>query len=527
MQFIKKNFIYILVVLLIGVGVLLRIPKENKSYKNNDATYHTLLTIKAYDETPLSIHKFLPIVSLGNEEDKNISWGATVKDSKGNYYYTSFSAVGFVCPYLFIKLFSLPINEYSLYVFNSIILILSLFLTIKLMIKLFSKYLSKNFIIILTSLIYLFQMEVMHSQGVIYWIHSIMQVLLLGHFLTFLNYDQNRKNKILFYIFCLILPYVEWTGFISNGAFMILLFIKNYQKNKKINLNCFKESVIVGILTIISLFLFIGHYLLNIEFSVVIKAMYNRFFARNTVLKIASFYDLFKGYILSYKYLIFLISILLITILLLKNYRQKFWVLLKEYQYPIIFFSFIIVENLLLMQHATVYSFDRLKVIFILIILLFLIIITITKQNKNDKFFATYILIFAIFMAILNCNNYLYKKNEYVSNFNYTTRNNLIADYIKSNYNYENSILTSSNSVRGYLNLLFNRGIYESVPFNSDKYNKLKNEAMKKDKKYLINIDCGSNKKSKINNVYISDLNNNIDYILNINESNITLNKIM
>ena len=48
-------------------------------------------------------------------------------------------------------------------------------------------------------------------------------------------------------------------------------------------------------------------------------------------------------------------------------------------------------------------------------------------------------------------------------------RNNLIADYIKSNYNYENSILTSSDSVRGYLNLLFNRGIYESVSFNSDK----------------------------------------------------------
>ena len=77
---------------------------------------------------------------------------------------------------------------------------------------------------------------------------------------------------------------------------------------------------------------------------------------------------------------------------------------LKNINIQSYFFSFIIVENLLLMQHATVYSFYRLKVIFILII------ITITKQYKNDKFFATYILIFAMFMAILNCSNYLYKK---------------------------------------------------------------------------------------------------------------------
>ena len=68
---------------------------------------------------------------------------------------------------------------------------------------------------------------------------------------------------------------------------------------------------------------------------------------------------------------------------------------LKNINIQSYFFSFIIVENLLLMQHATVYSFYRLKVIFILII------ITITKQYKNDKFFATY---------ILNCSNYLYKK---------------------------------------------------------------------------------------------------------------------
>ena len=83
---------------------------DNINYKNSDATWHTLLTIKAYDETPLSVHKFLPIVSLGVKDDKGISWGATVSDELGNYYYTSFSPAVYVLPFLFIKLFHLPIS---------------------------------------------------------------------------------------------------------------------------------------------------------------------------------------------------------------------------------------------------------------------------------------------------------------------------------------------------------------------------------------------------------------------------------
>ena len=268
-----------------------------------------------------------------------------------------------------------------------------------------------------------------------------------------------------------------------------------------------------------------GHYLLNIEFSVVIEAMYHRFFARNAISKIANIKGLIKGYISSYKYLIALISILLFSICLLKKYRQSFFKLLKEYAYPLIFFTIIILENLLLMQHATEYSFDRLKIIFLLIILVFIIIITVNNQNKDDKFFATYILVFITCIAALNSYNYLHK-NEYISNFKYTAKNNLIADYIKANYNYENSILTSPYFVRGYLNLLFDRGIYELVQYNSADYNELKELAIAKNKQYLLSIDCISTEKSQITNVYVSDLKNKKEYKLNTNKSDITLEEI-
>ncbi|MBP1173299.1 hypothetical protein JOE49_000551 [Paenibacillus sp. PvR133] len=68
-----------------------------------DASYHVLLTIDALKENSIKDHLLLPIVSLGLVEDKYISWGATVSDKKGNYFYTSFPQLGFIVPYLNLK----------------------------------------------------------------------------------------------------------------------------------------------------------------------------------------------------------------------------------------------------------------------------------------------------------------------------------------------------------------------------------------------------------------------------------------
>ena len=64
---------------------------------NLEASYHVLLTMKALKASPAESHWFLPIVSLGNKLDKNISWGATVPTRKGDYIYTSFTPPGFLC----------------------------------------------------------------------------------------------------------------------------------------------------------------------------------------------------------------------------------------------------------------------------------------------------------------------------------------------------------------------------------------------------------------------------------------------
>ena len=230
-KFCKLNVIIILVLaILILSQMILKIPKiGEENYRNSNATYHILLTMQAYDENPVSVHKFLPIVSLGDKTDKFISWGATIPDDNGNYYYTWFSPAGYIVPCLFIKLFHLPINEVSLYIFNSLLAIICCILAIVIFRNIFKERLSDFCIIIFTVLLYLFQIEIMHSQGIVYWHQSLFQMTFLLQVILFL-YKDNKASKIGFYILCLINPYVEWTGFISNIGFAIAILFINKLK---------------------------------------------------------------------------------------------------------------------------------------------------------------------------------------------------------------------------------------------------------------------------------------------------------
>lgn len=72
----EMRVLLILIVVLVVLSAFIRQPNWGDcDYYNSDATWHALLTIEAYRETDSSQHLFLPIVSLGAESDKWISWG--------------------------------------------------------------------------------------------------------------------------------------------------------------------------------------------------------------------------------------------------------------------------------------------------------------------------------------------------------------------------------------------------------------------------------------------------------------------
>lgn len=340
---------------------------DNINYKNSDATWHTLLTIKAYDETPLSVHKFLPIVSLGGKDDKGISWGATVSDELGNYYYTSFSPAGYVLPFLFIKLFHLPISENSLYLFNAVLSILLVLLWSYFIYSLYYDNKYKSLIAIIGAITLLLMPEILHGMGIVYWHQAVMQVMLLAQILAYYKSNKSKTAKVVFYIICIINPYVEWTGYVANAGFMIVELFKQWKDNRWKAI-CLSEFI--GFLTIISFGIFVLHYCTVIDTNLFFEALKNRFFARNFRVS-QPISELLLGYIDSFKYAwIVLMVLFIVTILIYKNLSCIKQTVLWKNKYLYALFVFPVLENFIMKEHAISYSYDRMKFGFIIVLII-------------------------------------------------------------------------------------------------------------------------------------------------------------
>ncbi|WP_242396849.1 hypothetical protein [Clostridium butyricum] len=445
------------------ISFFIRLPvSENLNYYNSDATWHTLLTIEAYDQNPISIHKFLPINTFGDESNKFITNGPSlINDIYGNNYYISFSPVGFVAPYLFMKAFGLPINELSLYIFNSILCLLSLILLIRLFKCIFNNIIDKKYITLCTTLIYLFQNEIMHSQGIVYWHQSIFQVMLILQILMFIKYDSKKRN-IMFWIISLLNPYIEWTGYISNIGFAIAFIFKDIKiLNRKIvlSLKSIGQFFSIIIITISSFALFTIHYLLNIPAKDYFNELTRRFLSRNA--SSGSISVLMSGYLKSYGILIIFLILLLTITLLIKQTRKLFLESLKQNYIVWIVILFPSLENLVMIEHASTYSFDRMKVIIVLI-LIFFTIFSVWKQWLNrERILKLSSIVILLIISALNVMSYKLNDNHYIWKEQYLENNNEMSKFINSKYKENNSILVKEGFRSwGYGQMLFNRNIY-------------------------------------------------------------------
>lgn len=452
---VQKNAKYIiltLVCLFIVVLVWQYKYRENYNYLDSNATWHVLLTIQAYDETPASVHNFLPIVSLGDELDKGIQWAEMVADEKGNYYYTSFSPAGFVLPYFFFKILDLPVADSSLYVFNTFLCCLALLFTIKLFSDIFEKHLPKEVVIVLTTLLFAFQTEIMHGMGQVYWHQSLMQVLLPLQFLCFLHFEDSKKWKIGYFVLAVIMPYVEWTGFIANVGFALALFLKHGFKIQKRD---FMLAFWTGVCTAGALVLLCGHYLLVVDWTEFVWALQDRVAMRTTYANV-TWFDLIWGYWKSFEELWIILVILGVGCIIL-NKGVK-W--MRDYSTiaPIFFVMlFPLIENLVMKEHAISYTYDRMKLIYPVLLLVFVFLSAVPREWYRNA-----VVVFAIGMAVIGTNRYL-KNTEYLWPAEYRTNNEILAEYCREQY-HENSIYGLSNAaVRGYVNVLFDKSAYENI----------------------------------------------------------------
>ena len=461
----NKDKIYYLIALLVTtLAISLAIckyPRGDVNFYNSDATYHVMLTMQAYDETPISVHKFLPIVSLGDPKDKGITWGDCIPDSEGNYYYTSFSAATFLLPYIFLKIFHLPNSVESLYLYNSTLYVISAILFIYLLSKLYETDENRYFVIAIGGVLYVTVPEILHSMGITYWAQSVMQVALLVQALLYIEKEKTKKAKIMFYVMCVANPFIEWTGFVANIGYWIVEAapeknISNEQKKKKMI-----TVIAITISTTAAALLFVGHFMMSVDAKLFFSTVFKRFMVRSTAIKTGPM-NVLEQYVFSLKWILGLLVLMFVLfgIQLVKKKKRISVDVFSQKSKIIFVLSFACAENLIMKQHAILYSFDRMKLVYPIIIIICDLITFLLKSNKNKSI---RIALLAVIVAASSANTIDYLKNDhFVDAANYRKSNRNTAQYINENYS-DSTLGTENTCVRGYMNMLFGRGIHEKV----------------------------------------------------------------
>ncbi len=438
--------------------------KRVNGAQNLEATYHILLTVTALNESSAENHWYLPSVSLGREADKNIPWGATVATMTGDYIYTSFPPLGFLAPYFWFKAFDLEPSVKNLARFNFFLGGVSVFTLFFLLISLlkfngYGPWISVGGALV-GSAIGIFSREALLSHGVIYWSQSLYQIILVFSLYFIFKWltSETKLSRQLCLAAIIVLAIVgaltEWSGYIFNGGLILILWLSRLDTvhSKVLAIYIFIATAIAGIMTVM-------HFSLAVGFVPATEAFLGRFLARNT--SIGNVNGLIQGYGLSYG--LFILTLLSILALSYFGNRQQATGNRQQAtgnRQQATFFIFIaacmpLFENIVMLQHATQFSFDRLKFIFPAALILAFSFARFETKGRAILF---------ILMLIASYQGYKSYKTDmssYSSWGSVDSENRQLVSRISDKVDMNCAVFSSNIGVRGYANLLFHRGIYE------------------------------------------------------------------
>jgi hypothetical protein len=454
----------LLMILMVLTAYRLRMPEIEKisGAQNMEATYHVLLTATALDESPLASHWLLPTVSLGRAADKNIPWGATIPTRSGDYVYTSFTPAGFVAPYLWFKALGQAPSATNLAIFNVLLGALTacgLFLLLLSLLQ-FRGHAPRVAVAaaLLGSAIGIFSREALLSHGVIYWSHCLYQpILVLSLYLLF-QYLRDETRRVLYaralMAAAFLGPMTEWTGYVFNAGVVLLLCLYGaLVPLPPAGMRALARKIVVisaaaGVVTV-------AYYSLAAGVDPAVDAFLQRFLARSAAS--GTFADLITGYGLSYG--VFLLPLLPILALRLRpraavadidaDVRRKIT--------TVVFLAacFPLLENVVMLQHATQFSFDRLKFIFPAGIILAFAFARCGVKGRMA--------LFAVIGLACASSFHSYRQDlkSYAAWSEADAGNRELATRILTRVDGACAMFSSNIAVRGYSSLLFHRGIYE------------------------------------------------------------------
>jgi hypothetical protein len=449
------------VALLVLLSVVLRSPEFNRvtGSQNLEAPYHVLLTIRALGESDFRNHWFLPTVTLGAKEDKNIPWGATIPTKTGDYVYTSFTPPAFVLPFGVFRLLGVEPSTKTLAYFNALLggtsAILLFFLLLTVVRSTGVDGWSSVIGAIAASLIAIFSREALQTTGVAYWAQSLYQPIFILSILLFLRLHSVDKDyyRISYALILLTFlgPLVEWSGYVFNAGLVLIALITQIKGSRRLSLQVITATMFAGIFTLL-------HYSLAAGLRPSLHAFMGRFLARSS--GAGDLVQLLQGYALSYGAFLVVLFILLTALSTnpVVNHspitgRQS----VQKYRSGTLAVALALsfsacLENFLMLQHATQFTFDRLK--FVVPIAL-LVAFGYSRCNLRWRRVLVMALVIASIHGVMSYKRDLTRYSSWAS---VNAENIEVAALVKKEHG-GCSVLSTNNNVRGYASLLFGHGV--------------------------------------------------------------------
>ena len=154
---------------------------------NEDATGHVLATMQGMAAAPVSVHKYLPIITLSQspaDRDLDNFVAASISDTAGNHFYVSFPPMGFVVPAIVFKAIGLPPSVVGLRLFSAALGLLTGCLFYVLILTLLRRSAIRDGhqvpIALGLSALMLFNSEALWIFGNVYWHHVLLEPIFVA-----------------------------------------------------------------------------------------------------------------------------------------------------------------------------------------------------------------------------------------------------------------------------------------------------------------------------------------------------------
>lgn len=425
----------------------------NSGAENLEATYHVIHTVDSLQSSSWRNHFYLPTVTLGRSLDKDIPWAAAKPSYTGDYIYTSFPPLGFIAPYAVLSMLGLEGNRMTIGLFGAALGLMSSLCLYTLCYRLmvFGGLPSRTSAMAALGgcLISVFSREALQSNGVVYWSHTFYNFLLVATILTLVSYriDRRKAYAVLFYALVFLGPWVEWTAYFVSAGLIVFLV-------RKPSLDPQLSAFRVAAVTFLSGALVYLHFVLVLGLVPATHAFLARFLARSAAK--VGIESLVAGYGISYGLFLFVILALIFVYAMKEREgvvgREKFIYI----KLVLLVSCFPLVENIVMMQHAAQFSFDRLK--FIIPASIFIAV----SIGYLRGFYRYCCILFLIVASVLGSRDFSRSLQSYRDWAGIDNANVALVSKSAPLYDMSCTIFASSGPVRAYLNTLFHVSIYQN-----------------------------------------------------------------